>query len=302
MSETPVIRIVKKKVAHGGGHHGGSWKVAYADFVTAMMAFFLVMWIISMDQETREEIQSYFNDPASASNSPAGISKLAAGGRSAIALGTKGVLNGKIWGQMAKEAQKDKLDRTKEAIQQQLAGRPDLSGLKQHLEINLTPAGMVIELIEASDALFFRSGSAELSPQARSLLAIIARELSQIANPIVIEGHTDSMQYASKNGYTNWELSADRANAARRAMQNSGLRAGQVMEVRGYADSKLRDPRRPTSAINRRVSILINYVEPPGSTPDEDGGEEKAPIVKQPIQLNIRPQPVAAQARPPAAH
>jgi chemotaxis protein MotB len=123
MSETPVIRIVKKKHVHAA-HHGGSWKVAYADFVTAMMAFFLVMWIIGMDQETREEIQSYFNDPASASNSPAGISKLAAGGKSPMALGTKGVLKGKIWGQAAREAQKDRLDRTREAIQKQLAGRP----------------------------------------------------------------------------------------------------------------------------------------------------------------------------------
>src|SRR6476661_9037836 len=108
----PIIRIVKKKHVHAA-HHGGSWKVAYADFVTAMMAFFLVMWIISMDQKTREQIQSYFNDPASASNSPAGISKLATGGKSPIAAGSKGLMTGKTWGEAAKETQQERLIRVR---------------------------------------------------------------------------------------------------------------------------------------------------------------------------------------------
>ncbi len=291
MSDTPVIRIVKKKHVHAA-HHGGSWKVAYADFVTAMMAFFLVMWIISMDQSTREQIQNYFNDPASASNSPAGISKLAAGGTSAIAAGSKGLMSGKAWGSTAKAAQKERLAQVRESLQKELAHRPDLARLKEHVSLDLTRRGLVIELIEASDSLFFQSGSAELSPETRSLLAIIARELGKVPNSIVIDGHTDSVPYSGRANYSNWELSADRANAARRAMESMGLKLHQVVEVRGYADSQLRDPRHPTDASNRRVSIMVNYSEPTEAPEKVTEPGDAAKVERTPFALGIRPDPV----------
>jgi chemotaxis protein MotB len=291
MSDTPVVRIVKKKLTHAK-HHGGSWKVAYADFVTAMMAFFLVMWIISMDQSTREQIQDYFNDPASASNSPAGISKLAAGGTSAIAAGSKGLMSGKAWGSTSREAQKERLAQVRESLQKEIAHRPDLARLKEHVSLDLTRRGLVIELIEASDSLFFQSGSAGLSPETHGLLAIIARELGKVPNSIVIEGHTDSVPYAGRADYSNWELSADRANAARRAMERMGLRFRQVVEVRGYADSQLRDPHHPTHASNRRVSILVNYSEPTEAPAKGTDRGDAAKGEQSPFDLGIRPEPV----------
>lgn len=292
MSDTPapVIRIVKKKAAHAA-HHGGSWKVAYADFVTAMMAFFLVMWIISMDQSTREQIQSYFNDPASAANSPAGISKLAAGGRNAVANGSVGVLNGKIWGWALREAQEQKFTRVRDSLQHKIARRPELARLRKHVRIAVSQAGLAIELTEATNSLFFQSGSDQLSTSARGLLTIVARELGQLANPVVIEGHTDAVPYSTAAGYTNWELSADRANAARRVMQAGGLRPRQVTEVRGYGDSKPRDPKNPRSAINRRVSILVQYDLPAAIKDGQNEGKaEKDSHV--PFPLEIRPNPL----------
>ena len=274
------------------GKGGGAWKVAYADFVTAMMAFFLVMWIISMDQSTREQIQDYFNDPASASNSPAGISKLAAGGTSAIAAGSKGLMSGKAWGSASREVQKERLAQARESLQKEIAHRPDLARLKEHVSLDLTRRGLVIELIEASDALFFHSGSAELSPETRSLLAIIARELGRVPNSIVIEGHTDSVPYSGRPDYSNWELSADRANAARRAMESMGLKLHQIVEVRGYADSQLRDPRHPTDATNRRVSILVNYSEPTETPVKATEPGDAANVERTPFDLGIRPDPV----------
>jgi chemotaxis protein MotB len=292
MSDTPapVIRIVKKKQAHAA-HHGGSWKVAYADFVTAMMAFFLVMWIISMDQSTRELIQNYFNDPASAANSPAGISKLAAGGKNAVANGSVGVLSGKIWGWALREAQEEKFTRVGDTIQHKIARRPELARLRKHVRVTVSQAGLTIELTEATNSLFFESGSDRLSAPARGLLTIVARELGQLANPVVIEGHTDAVPYSAAAEYTNWELSADRANTARRVMQAAGLRTGQVTEVRGYGDSKPRDDMNPKSAINRRVSILVQY-DLPAAIKDGQNESKAEKGSHVPFPLRIRPNPL----------
>src|SRR5713101_6353370 len=152
MSDAPVIRIVKKKPAHAV-RHGGSWKVAYADFVTAMMAFFLVMWILSMNDQMRDDIQNYFNNPGAATQSKAGIAKLASGGMNPVATGMYGV-GAKSWRELALEAQRDRLDRVGSTLEKEIAGRPDLSHFGKHVEIAVTSAGLDIELIEASDSLF----------------------------------------------------------------------------------------------------------------------------------------------------
>jgi chemotaxis protein MotB len=287
MSDAPVIRVVKKKHVYAV-HHGGSWKVAYADFVTAMMAFFLVMWIISMNDQMRDEIQSYFNNPGAAAQSKAGISKLASGGLNPVATGMYGV-GAKSWRELALEAQRDRLDQVGSKLQKEIARQPDLTHLGKHMEIKVTSSGLDIELIEAQESLFFRSGSAELPSATVKLLTVVAREVGRLPNPIAIEGHTDSVQYQPRADYSNWELSADRANAARRAMEANGVRHHQVVEVRGYADSKLRDPKHPTNPINRRVSILVNLVDTQSSSGKMIGGSSGAGRAKPAISLNINP-------------
>jgi chemotaxis protein MotB len=256
MEHAPVIRIVKKKII-AGGHHGGSWKVAYADFVTAMMAFFLVMWIISMDQPVREKIQDYFNDPSSASITKAGISKLASGGQNPVASGFAGAMDTKVWTQASKDKKVVKLDGVRSRVEKALGSRPDLSHLKANISTTVDAKGLLIELMEGADSRFFASGSAAIPSSSFALLGIIAKEIRKLPNPVVIEGHTDVQPYSGRAGYSNWELSTDRANAARRAMEAQGLRNGQVVEVRGYASSLLRDPNKPYAAHNRRVAIRV---------------------------------------------
>jgi chemotaxis protein MotB len=282
----PVIRIVKKKYAHEV-HHGGSWKVAYADFVTAMMAFFLVMWIISMNEQVRDDIQSYFNNPSAAAQSRAGISKLASGGMNPVATGTIG-LGAKSWRELALEAQKERFTRVRDTLEREIADRPDLSHLGKHVEISVTASGLDIELIEATQSLFFQSGSADVPTATIHLLGMIAGELRRVPNPVAIEGHTDSVPYQGRDNYSNWELSADRANAARRLMEAHGLRTHQVVEVRGFADSKLRDPQHPSASINRRVSIMVNFVDAASSDPHDDGNGDP-PKAKSTFDLHISP-------------
>ena len=150
-------------------------------------------------------------------------------------------------------------------------------------------AGMDIELIEGKEPLFFRSGSAELPPATVKLLAVFGRELGRLPNPIAVEGHTDSVAYHSHAYYSNWELSTDRANAARRTLEANGLRRHQVDQVRGYADSKLRDPQHPTNPINRRVSILVSLVGVPSSADNPSSGSLKALKARLAIAPHISP-------------
>ncbi|HLI48910.1 MAG TPA: flagellar motor protein MotB [Chthonomonas sp.] len=251
-----IIRIVKKK--RGGGHHGGAWKVAYADFVTAMMAFFLVMWIVGLSKPIRDAIAAYFRDPT-------GFMKTAHGGKSPLAdqpqikQGKPAPLIPQDGGFATNATVNVDFQKVKQAILSQIMRTPELKGLRDSIEIHLTPEGLRIELMEKTPALFFDTGSARLKPRTIELLRIIAHQLRKLNNPIIVEGHTDARPYGTPYGYSNWELSTDRANAARRAMEENGLRPRQVLAVRGYADRKLLDPAHPYSYVNRRVSILVAY-------------------------------------------
>lgn len=261
MADQPIIKIVRKKRGHGG-HHGGSWKVAYADFVTAMMAFFLVMWILGLDQPNKNMVQDYFKEPVAFMREyrkdPAGFVKTYRGGDNPLGKATQVQKAGNA-AALLKAASAKKFEKTREAIQRAIDADPDLRSLKKYVEITITDAGLKIELMEGDHSVFFRSGSAVVEPKARRLLALVARNLGALPNAIALEGHTDVVPYGGRANYSNWELSADRANAARRVMQASGLAAGQVAEVRGYAATRLRDPKRPTHFSNRRVSILMPY-------------------------------------------
>ena len=247
--------IIVKKIKKGGGHHGGSWKVAYADFVTAMMAFFLVMWIVGMDSDVKDLVEGYFNNPV--------------GFRQAFGAGIDPVSQGE--NPIASELQRMPLfirqmeERRFNAVRDDiLEGLEGLSGVEDfgsQIEVVVTPDGLRIELREGrSGETFFTFGSDAVKPAAIEALRVVSTNVAELPNPLVIEGHTDAASYGTPS-YTNWELSVDRANAARRILVDAGLSPGRVQEVRGHAD---RDPLVPDNVLdpsNRRVTILIPYLE-----------------------------------------
>lgn len=254
---SPVI-IKKRKLRRHSAAHGGAWKVAYADFVTALMAFFLVMWLVNQSQSVKAAVGNYFRDPGifdqQKSNGPI------AGGE--LRLDPDGLSSKKreVTDEAVLEEERRVLERTADRIRTLLSTSPDLKKLQKQIEIQVTREGLRIELLEGEHPTFFASGSAELAPLTRNVLSLIAHELGKLKNTVLLEGHTDSRPYASTTGYTNWELSADRANAARRAMQQSGLWTGQVSGIRGFADTALRIANQPLDPRNRRVSVVVRHV------------------------------------------
>jgi chemotaxis protein MotB len=231
--------VVIKKVSGHGGHHGGAWKVAYADFVTAMMALFIVLWLMSSSSKVKKAVAGYFNDPKGTGN----------------LLGT--VLTGTGESVNTATASDDQLQKLKDKLEEEIKARKELQKLSKQIEITITPEGLRIELIEGKDGTFYQSGSAKLSESGQELLALLGKELKTLPNSLLIEGHTDAAPYSSDSGYSNWDLSADRANSARRLLQQDGVRSDQVTQVRGYADQMLRVKDNPTDPSNRRISILV---------------------------------------------
>ena len=238
----PII-VIKKKGGHGG-HHGGAWKVAYADFVTAMMALFIVLWLTSQSDAVKKAVAGYFNDPK-------GLATL---------LGTtlSGTGNGTA---PAVDPNQKQLQDLKEKLEKEIEASQELQKLIKQIEIKITPEGLRIELIEGKDGTFYQSGSAQLSPDGQQLLALLATELKTLPNQLLIEGHTDAAQYSKDANYSNWELSADRANSARRLLQQDGVRSDQVTQVRGFADQMLRVKDNPFDPSNRRITILVKNNE-----------------------------------------
>lgn len=254
MKNQPVIIVKKKKGGHGG-HHGGAWKVAYADFVTALMAFFLVMWIVGQSAAVKAAVAGYFKDPGLFDYEKS---------NSMVPGGQNGILPEQAPGAGLQSTSLDdaaKLEAAAARIKRALGTVPELKGIQGQVEIKMTAEGLRIELVESPVGGFFDSGSAAMNKAGEQALSAIGRELAKVPNGIVFEGHTDSRPYSSAEGYTNWELSADRANAARRVMQHVGLTAQQVRGVRGCADTQLRTPDDPFNARNRRVSIIVQHTK-----------------------------------------
>ncbi len=243
----PVIMVKKKKGGHGG-HHGGAWKVAYADFVTAMMAFFLVMWLVNQSQDVKDAVAGYFKDPGIFEHE---------GGRSPIASGAGVVGQGTSNPATDVAAATAVLERAAERIKEQLKLIPGFKNLEDLIEVKVTAEGLRIELQEGGRDTFFDSGSARVKVETQEVLRVIARELAQLPQSIAIEGHTDAAPFGRDHAYTNWELSADRANAARRIMESAGLPETHVKAIRGFADTILRTPGEPFNSRNRRVSIVV---------------------------------------------
>ncbi len=242
------IVVVKKKAAWHAAHHGGAWKVAYADFVTAMMALFIVLWLMNTDQKTKMAIGGYFQDPSGRSTDTG---------------------NGDAGNGENMALTKQDLEQLKQKIEQAFKQRSNFeTALKDRIQMTVTTEGLRIEFLENETGLFFLSGSPVPTREGSELLTMLAKQLGVLPSNVLIEGHTDSRPISGQNGYTNWELSSDRANAARRLMQQAGVRGNQITQVRGFADQKLRDTNHPDDAVNRRISIVIlNKIEeqPPAS-------------------------------------
>ncbi len=258
MSQTghqPII-IVKKKKGHAG-HHGGAWKVAYADFVTAMMAFFMVMWLMNSSTKIKKAISAYFQDPSGSGNYSGSAS--AGSGESLTVT-------------------RDKMKDLKEELEQAFKKSPDYDKLKDYVQMSVTGDGLRIELLESEEGMFFQSGSPKPSDVGEELIIRMAEQLGQLPNQLLIEGHTDARPLRKKE-YTNWELSTDRANSARRIMEEHGLRPSQVLQVRGFADMNLRDKDDPEAASNRRVSVIVRYL-PADVAPAEPA---KSPKPEKPV-------------------
>ncbi len=234
--------IVRKKVV-GHGHHGGAWKVAYADFVTAMMALFIVLWLMNSNAKVQEAVAGYFKDPA-------GTGKLA---------GTD-----KTGADKTVPVGKDDMPKLKAELEKALQSMPHFDDIKKQISITVTPEGLRIELMETEKGMFFESGSPKPTERGFVLLQRLAGELGKLPNRLLIEGHTDNKKYISAASYSNWELSCDRANQARQFMQGEGLRDGQVFQVRGFADQQPRLLDNPGDASNRRISLLVYNQNTPG--------------------------------------
>ncbi len=252
------IVVVKKKVVEGGGHHGGSWKVAYADFVTAMMAFFMVMWILGMDDKTKQAIEGYFANPV-------GYKKGYGAGESPLGTGSSPTNVSRASLRMVVRSTESRtFEQLRENLIAKIAASDSLRKLNAVVEIQITKDGLRVELIEqGAGEIYFASGSARMKAASLLALQLIGKELAPLPNAIVLEGHTDAAQFGNDISYGNWELSADRANAARRVLEGSGVAAVRIREVRGYAATRLRIPDDPTAPANRRISILLPYSDVP---------------------------------------
>jgi len=231
--------VIKKKAGHGG-NHGGAWKVAYADFVTAMMALFIVLWLLNSSKKIQEAVGGYFRDPSGTSKS---IGTDKRGSDQSVAL------------------TRDDMPKLKEKLEQRIRQLSNFEQLKNQIEMTVTSDGLRIELLEAETGTFFNLGSPEPNDNGKELLRLLAEQLGTLPNQLSIEGHTDSKPYSGRKEYSNWELSTDRANAARRLMERDGLREKQVSQVRGYADQLLRKPDDPLDPSNRRITVIVQYLD-----------------------------------------
>ena len=221
---------------------GGSWKVAYADFATAMMALFIVLWMMTASQKVKASISGYFNDPRRFAQTT--------GARSTNKSGEGIVVD------------RNNMEEIRKQLEQALSAMPEFKSLRNQVKFSVTGEGLRIDMLETEHGMFFVSGSAAPTPAGQELLHVLAKEISQLPNRLVIEGHTDAKPFRNANastGYSNWELASDRANAARRLLHAYGVRPEQVVEVRGFADQRPFNEQDPFDSKNRRVSVVVRF-------------------------------------------
>ena len=291
----PIIVKRIKKAAHG--HHGGAWKIAYADFVTAMMAFFLLMWLLGSTTEgDRKGIADYFNSPLRVALLGGGTgagdaSHVIKGGGTDLSRSTGQVKKGDIDSprktvnlqalrDAAAKAEAERMQILKERLEQSLTNHPALQQFKSQIRIDITADGLRIQIVDDQNRPMFDSGSALVKDYMRTILREIGKVLAETNNKVTLAGHTDAAPYSSgERGYSNWELSADRANASRRELIAGGLREGQVVRVLGLSSSSLLDKEQPLSPMNRRISIIVMNRE--AEDRFERGGDVEASTAPQ---------------------
>ncbi|MCU7376588.1 flagellar motor protein MotB [Paucibacter sp. O1-1] len=266
-----IIKRVKK-----GGHasHGGAWKIAYADFVTAMMAFFLLMWLLGSTTEgDKKGISDYFSSPlkvAMLGGSGSGDSShVIRGGGQDLTRQTGQVKAGEVEAQRRavnlralkeeqRKAERTRLQQLKAKVEEVLADNPRLAALGGQIRLDMTREGLRIQIVDEGNRPMFDSGSAIVKPYMRELLRELGEVLTEVPNRLTLEGHTDAQPFSSGDrGYSNWELSSDRANASRRELVAGGLPEARMLRVQGLASSKLLDAKDPASPANRRISIIV---------------------------------------------
>lgn len=269
----PIIVKRIKKVA--GGHHGGAWKIAYADFVTAMMAFFLLMWLLgSTSKATLEGISEYFKMPLKVAlqggpSVAASDSVLKGGGKDLTKKqaqvkpvdGPKGKqkeVDIKDAKTALEKAEQEKLAELKLKIEEAIDASATLSKFKKQLLIDITSEGLRIQIVDEQNRPMFASSKAELQPYAKQILHEIGSMLNDVPNKISLSGHTDAVPYPTGDkGYSNWELSSDRANASRRELVAGGMDESKLLRVVGLSSASLFDKDNPLNPVNRRISIII---------------------------------------------
>ncbi len=265
--------IVKRIKKGGGGHHGGAWKIAYADFVTAMMAFFLLMWLLgSTAKGDLNGIAEYFKTPlkvamAGGSGSGDANTVLPGGGKDLtrqegqLRKGENDVVNKRSVRAAQAElekAERAKLDELKKKIEKAIDASPTLKQFKNQLLIDITTEGLRIQIVDEKNRPMFALASAQLQPYTREILREIGKTLNDVPNKISLSGHTDATPFSNgEKGYSNWELSADRANASRRELILGGMDESKVLRVVGLSSAVLLDKEDPFNPINRRISIIV---------------------------------------------
>ncbi|MBK1697886.1 flagellar motor protein MotB [Rhodovibrio salinarum] len=310
-SNRPIIVIKKKKKGGHGGHHGGAWKVAYADFVTAMMAFFLLLWLISATtEEQKEGIADYFT-PNSVTLSDSGSGKILSGrtmsdegalisDRAPVGVNMSlpspsGPANEEEVQDLAKElAEREQRDfeEAERKLKAAMAAVPELAELADQVLVDHTPEGMRIQLVDARGNPMFKLGSAEPKAHTRELLRLVAETIQGLPNQVAVKGHTDATPFNGGGDYSNWELSADRANASRRVLQQAGLDGDRVGQVVGRAAQDPLVPDDPDSPRNRRISIiLLNQNHQAEAMKQATGAGEREPNGLQNGPSIIRDEP-----------
>ena len=300
----PVIVVKKKKGKHGGGHHGGSWKIAYADFMTAMMAFFLVMWLISIaSPKELTQIAEYFRTPLKVAitggqRSSDSESPIPGGGDDPTR--QEGEVHKAVLNHADQDEEKKKLEKLHKTLDELMASDPRLRALRPHLLITLTEEGLRIQIIDSQNRPMFRTGSAQVEPYMRDILRAIAPILDDFPNKISLAGHTDDMPYVTgERGYSNWELSADRANASRRELVYGGLTEGKVLRVMGLGSTMQLKNHEADDAINRRISILVLNKEAQAHI-ERENSESAGVDISQPDALKALEPGAAVQPAQPA--
>jgi len=266
----PTIVIVRKVHSDHDEEHGGAWKVAYADFVTAMMALFIVLWLLSASEKVQKAVGGYFQDPTGNGRQT---------GSTNAGVGETLTLN------------KDDMDRLKEKLEQAMKQIPAFEHLENQIKMTITAEGLRIDLLETKSGLFFATGNPKPTDAGAELLAVLAGELVKLPNKIAIEGHTDATPYGRAD-YSNWELSSDRANAARRILNQSGVQDSRISQVRGFADQRLLLKDEPNNPSNRRISIIVR----------NEGLDKQEELYAQAKQVTAAappsPQPAASKDKP----